>query len=229
MKYTNCTVSQCSKKHTARGFCVPHYRLFMKNGSTDYERQPQPKICSVHGCANKPHSRTLCNKHYHRFNLRGSTEDRPVGWGRRRHLHERFWEKVNVNAPGGCWEWTGSRTMAGRGYGTIGIGGRSTLAHRVSWEIKNGPIPDGPGHHGVCVLHRCDNPPCVRPDHLFLGTQKDNVEDMDTKGRRRNRLDAERLAEKIVREKYAARSSSALHGEQMCDNQGTSPLGQFYK
>jgi hypothetical protein len=59
-------------------------------------------------------------------------------------------------------------------------------AHRFSYELHNGPIPQGPGWHGYCVLHRCDNPGCVRPDHLFIGTNADNVQDMDNKGRRVN-------------------------------------------
>lgn len=59
-------------------------------------------------------------------------------------------------------------------------------AHRFSYETYVGEIPDALGFHGTCVLHRCDNPRCVRPDHLFLGTNKDNVHDMDRKGRRVN-------------------------------------------
>lgn len=58
------------------------------------------------------------------------------------------------------------------------VGGKSKYAHRLMWEEVNGPIP-----HGMCVLHRCDNPPCIRPDHLFLGTKADNVRDMIAKGR----------------------------------------------
>ena len=72
----------------------------------------------------------------------------------------------------GCWEWQGFRNA--QGYGEY----RHKKAHRVSWELANGQIPDG-----LYVCHKCDNPSCVRPDHLFLGTAKDNVHDMITKGR----------------------------------------------
>lgn len=94
-------------------------------------------------------------------------------------LEERFWAKVNMpDVEGTCWEWGGARTI--RGYGKIlKDGGRSCLAaHRVSWEIHNGPLPDG-----VLVCHHCDNPPCVRPDHLFVGSQHDNMQDKVSKGR----------------------------------------------
>lgn len=71
--------------------------------------------------------------------------------------------------------------VAGYGHIHAGDGTRKSLgAHRASWMLAHGPIPPG-----LMVLHRCDNPPCVNPDHLFLGTAKDNVGDMDTKGRRR--------------------------------------------
>lgn len=94
----------------------------------------------------------------------------------RRPLEERFWEKV-VKADG-CWSWTGATAY---GYGRIGAGGTygsALMAHRVSWELHNGPIPEG-----MNVLHRCDNPPCTNPDHLFLGSHADNVADKVAKGR----------------------------------------------
>ena len=57
------------------------------------------------------------------------------------------------------------------------------LAHRYSWVLERGPIPLGSGYHGTCVLHSCDEPLCVRPTHLFLGSQQDNIADMVNKGR----------------------------------------------
>ena len=94
-------------------------------------------------------------------------------------LEERFWAKVDVRGPEDCWEWLAGKTH--NGYGMIGKGGRHNgmlRAHRVSWELANGPIPDG-----LCVLHHCDNPGCVNPLHLWIGTNADNQQDMAQKGR----------------------------------------------
>lgn len=91
-----------------------------------------------------------------------------------RSLWDRFWEKVVKSE--GCWEWSG---YCREGYGRISIGNQVfRSAHRVSWELHNGLIPDG-----LFVLHRCDNTRCVRPDHLFLGTKAENNHDRHLKGR----------------------------------------------
>lgn len=92
-------------------------------------------------------------------------------------VEERFWAKVK--RVDGCWIWTAHRHDFG--YGKIGLGytsKNSEYAHRLSWMIHNGDIPDG-----LSVLHKCDNPACVNPAHLYLGTQADNVRDMYARNR----------------------------------------------
>lgn len=88
---------------------------------------------------------------------------------------ERFW--THVARGDGCWEWTGTRRPDG--YGVHWNGSRQVRAHRRSWEMANGPLPEG-----AVIRHSCDNPPCVRPDHLAIGTQQDNLADMTSRGRR---------------------------------------------
>jgi hypothetical protein len=99
-------------------------------------------------------------------------------------VEERFWSKVNKNGPimpnmkTRCWVWTAG--LWGGGYGCFyprpELG--TIPAHRFVWELHKGPIPEG-----LYACHKCDNPACVRPGHLFLGTQKDNAEDREAKGR----------------------------------------------
>src|SRR5713101_6666491 len=81
---------------------------------------------------------------------------------------------------GECWIWQGN--LSDRGYGHFWFGGkdgRPLRAHRISWELTNGPIPAG-----ILVCHKCDNPPCIRPQHLFLGNESDNIRDSLKKGRK---------------------------------------------
>lgn len=94
-----------------------------------------------------------------------------------RLLSERFWSKVDKQGSTECWPWTAS-VVKNLGYGQFGMGGTMMRSHRVAWELSNGPIPAG-----MFVLHKCDNPPCCNPQHLFLGTQTDNMQDALAKGR----------------------------------------------
>jgi len=93
-------------------------------------------------------------------------------------FYERFWSRVARADGDACWEWAAARFTAG--YGKVALPRSRKLegAHRIAWLLTYGPIPND-----LWVLHRCDNPPCCRPDHLFLGTCKNNSDDMIAKGR----------------------------------------------
>ena len=87
-----------------------------------------------------------------------------------------FWQKVEKKNENECWEWLGTKTP--RGYGHFWLNGKKIYAHRSSWYLHNGKIPAG-----MCICHHCDNPSCVNPAHLFLGTQRDNALDAMKKNR----------------------------------------------
>lgn len=90
-------------------------------------------------------------------------------------IAERFARHVRVSD--GCWEWTGGRDRPG-GYGHFTLKGQRHKAHRVAWLIAHGPVPEG-----LSVMHTCDNPGCVRVDHLLVGTHQENMDDRTAKGR----------------------------------------------
>lgn len=124
----------------------------------------------------------------------------PTGHYSRPALPERFDTKWKLDEVTGCWLWTAAKARRSGNYEQPIIGtwrSRTENAHRIAWMLHRGPIPDG-----LSVLHHCDTPLCVNPDHLFLGTHQDNMTDMVQKGRNSTKLTAESIP--TIRQRYDA-------------------------
>ena len=121
---------------------------------------------------------------------RALTRDIPLASVQDPAFLDRYWKKVKKRGADECWEWQAG--TVGNGYGMVGVGGGVRLAHRISFLLANGHLPAT-----KCVLHRCDNPRCVNPSHLLLGTHSENTEDRvnkDRSGSRAGALPEEMLA-----------------------------------
>lgn len=188
MRYATsyCSVEGCEDRCHGRGYCRVHYKRWQRHGDP-LGGGPSPqsravRSCSVEDCTAKHYARSYCQVHYARWRAHGDplvvvTPDKirhpkrspAAAWAS-------FLARLDGYGESQCWEWTGATDP--NGYGRLAWNDRLWLAHRVSYTQHVGPIPDG-----ISVCHRCDNPPCCNPAHLFLGTHADNVRDMWAKGR----------------------------------------------
>lgn len=169
------------------------------------------KTCCIKECEKPVFAKAMCQQHYRRMREHGNPFVQLQAQLHGKTAEERF--NHYVIKCDGCWDWSGSKDV--NGYGRLNINSVPALAHRVSWAVHNGPIPEG--KH---VLHKCDNPSCSNPDHLFLGTHRENVADKMQKDRHRygvskgEKHGCSKLTEDQVREIRASKGSSLIIAKQ---------------
>lgn len=176
---STCSVSECDRTVIARGYCQGHYARWRSGAPLDAPLRtytPGGKPCVISDCGRHAVSSGLCNTHRLRA-LTGTDLDAPIAT---KFVTDDLLERLRFYAPAGapdeCWEWTAARN---KGYGAIAVhGSRMRPAHTVAWELHHGqPLPKG-----MVIRHTCDNPPCVNPAHLLLGTYGDNNQDRVERG-----------------------------------------------
>ena len=135
------------------------------------------KTCTVADCDRKHYGRGYCMKHWARWRRFGDPLTVKTQWDGDKPLDLRFWSKVAITAnPDRCWEWQGARRPFGHGH--LKVDGKLVAAHRLSWQLASGR------ESVLHILHSCDNPPCVNPNHLREGTPADNMRDAIQRNRR---------------------------------------------
>ena len=215
-----CTIDECGNPLISKGLCHMHYWRLRKYGDPMLLKRPHmleiqgqrfTKLVAVAkaGTNNKGERLWLCQCDCGRTKeLTGSalvagntkscsqcgyTSEVTARFNRETKAvpaEIRFHRMYAISTKTQCWEWT--HALDQRGYGFIHAERGMEKAHRYSWRIHFGEIPVGEGYHGTCVCHHCDNPACVNPSHLFLGSMQDNVDDMMAKGRHRTRWDVKK-------------------------------------
>ncbi len=160
----------------ARGYCSMHYRQkHIKKDFSDLDKFNHDGKCSINDCNKKYLAKGYCQMHYTRF----LNHSENIETNRLKTPQQRFYSQIEKNNENGCWEWTGFiLNHPYYGYGSIRVEKKIVRAHRFSYELHKGKIPNG-----LHVCHSCDNRRCVNPDHLWIGTHQDNMRDMMAKGR----------------------------------------------
>jgi hypothetical protein len=186
----SCSIENCGNKYHAKGFCQKHYRKNKRLGDPLAKKEKQS--CSIENCENKYAAKGFCQKHYnnnknHGDPLAGKNSQNKAGT--KEYIYEN--SEIDIN---NCWLWKRSKI---KGYGKSDFKGKTIKAHRLSYLTFVGEIPNN-----LHVLHNCDNPVCVNPKHLFLGTNQDNMNDKVNKNRQAKGEDngSSKLVQKKVNE-----------------------------
>lgn len=189
-----CSVADCDRPRDSKGLCTAHYYRQKRNVSFDKPIRGRARGCSVANCGRRVNNEDYCGTHWLRLKTHGDVLAHIPVRTQNRPRTEVFWSHVaKTENPDDCWLWTGP--TARRGYGLMYFDGKRGLAHRYALSLRIGRMPE------MFVLHSCDTPQCVNPNHLREGTQADNVRDMVERGRNRQGSQHPRakLTEDLVR------------------------------